>query len=75
MGMKLKPSKCRSFSICSGKAKNVSFHIDDNQIPSICKDDQKVLEKLLFYSGKSKDTLTWMAGTHLGEEHFPLHFV
>ena len=54
MGMKLKPSKCRSFSICSGKAKHVSFCIDDNQIPSICKEDQKFLGKLLFFSGKSE---------------------
>ena len=56
MGMKLKPSKCRSFSICIGKAKNVPFHIDDNQIPSICEEDQKFLGKLLFFSGKSGDT-------------------
>ena len=54
--MKLKPSKCRSFSICIGKAKNVPFHIDDNQIPSICEEDQKFLGKLLFFSGKSGDT-------------------
>ena len=54
--MKLKPSKCRSFSICSGKSKSVSFCIDDNQIRSICEEDQKFLGKILFYSGKSEDT-------------------
>ena len=52
MGMRLKPSKCRSFSIRSGKAVDVSFHIGDSRIPSIHDEEQKFLGKLLFFSGK-----------------------
>ena len=56
MGMKLKPSKCRSFSISSGKAADIPFHIGDHRIPSIKDEEQKFLGKLLFFSGKSEDT-------------------
>ena len=54
--MKLKPSKCRSFSITSGKPTAVPFTIGDAQIPSIRDEDQKFLGKLLFFSGKSEET-------------------
>ena len=57
MGMKLKPSKCRSFSISAGKATDTPFHIGDHRIPSIKDEEQKFLGKLLFFSGKSDDTL------------------
>ena len=43
MGMKLKPSKCRGLSIRSGKSENISFHIGNHRIPSICEEDQKFL--------------------------------
>ena len=43
MGMKLKPSKCRSFSCSAGKPKVVSFHIGDNEIASIKDEEQKFL--------------------------------
>ena len=56
MGMRLKPSKCRSLSIRSGKAVDVSFHIGDSRIPSICDEEEKFLGKLLFFSGKSEET-------------------
>ena len=56
MGMKLKPSKCRSFSISSGKATDIPFHIGEHRIPSIKDEEQKFLGKLLFFSGKSDDT-------------------
>ena len=56
MGMKLKPSKCRSFSIRSGRAEEINFHIGHSRIPSISEEDQKFLGKLLFFSGKSEDT-------------------
>ena len=54
--MKLKPSKCRSFSITSGKPSVVEFQIGDHKIPSIKDEDQKFLGKLLFFSGKSEET-------------------
>ena len=56
MGMRLKPSKCRSFSISAGKAVDVPFHIGDSRIPSIRDEEQKFLGKLLFFSGKSEET-------------------
>ena len=56
MGMKLKPSKCRSLSIRSGTSSKITFHIGDTQIPCICDEEQKFLGKLLFFSGKSEET-------------------
>ena len=56
MGMRLKPSKCRSFSLCSGRAEDIAFHLGDYKIPSIKDEEQKFLGKLLFFSGKSKET-------------------
>ena len=56
MGMRLKPSKCRSLSIQSGSSKDVPFHIGDNRIPSIRDEEQKFLGRLLFFSGKSEET-------------------
>jgi hypothetical protein len=56
LGMKLKPSKCRSFLISGEKASVVPFLIDDHMIPSIKDEDQIFLGKLLFYSGTSEET-------------------
>ena len=61
--MKLKPSKCRSFSITSGKASVVPFKIGEHNIPSIKDEDQKFLGKLLFYSGKSDNTFNHLKNT------------
>ena len=44
MCMRLKPSKCRTFSLKSGKPTNVSFHLDGKNIPTVFQDDQKYLE-------------------------------
>ena len=60
MGMKLKPSKCRSFSISSGRPTSVSFSIGESMIPSIRDEDQKFLGKLLFFTGKSSDTFDYV---------------
>ena len=56
MGMKLKPSKCRSLSISAGKARDVPFFIGEDRVPSIRDREQKFLGCLLFFSGKSEDT-------------------
>ena len=53
--MRLKPSKCWSVSICSGRLKVVPFFIGDFQIPSIRDEEHKFLGKLLFYSGKAEE--------------------
>ena len=63
MGMKLKPSKCRSFSIQSGSSANIPFYIGDTRIPSISEEEQKFLGKLLFFSGKSEETFTLVRDT------------
>ena len=56
MGMKLKPSKCRSFSLTAGKPSAVPFHIGDSDVPSIRDEEQKFLGKLLFFHGKPEET-------------------
>jgi hypothetical protein len=58
MDMKLKPSKCRSFSCSARKPKVEPFHIGDSEVPSIRDEEQKFLGKLLFFSGKSEETFT-----------------
>ena len=58
MGLKLKPSKCRSFSVSGGKPKDVPFYIEDYRIPSIKGEEQKFLGKLLFFKGKPEETFT-----------------
>ena len=63
MGMKLKPTKCRSPSIRSGKSVKIPFHIGDSRIPSICDEEQKFLGKLIFFSGKSEDTFNLVLET------------
>ena len=55
MGMKVKPSKCRSFSIPSGKPSNVHFLIEGNIVPSIQEEEQKFLGRVLFYDGNSEE--------------------
>ena len=49
MGMSLKPSKCRSFSIVRGKPTVVDFHIGVNLVPSISHEEQKFLGKVQFF--------------------------
>ena len=56
MGMKLKPSKCRSFSISSGKAQSIPFYIGENRVSSVKDEEQKFLGKVISFSGKSEDT-------------------
>ena len=43
MCMRLKPSKCRTFSLRSGKPTNVSFHLDGKNMCTLFQDDQKYL--------------------------------
>ena len=46
MGMSLKPSKCRSFSLVKGKPTVVDFCIGNNIVPSILHEEQKFLGKV-----------------------------
>ena len=54
--MKLKPVKCRTFSIKSGSPADLNFSIGDKKIPTIFHEEQKFLGKVLFPLGKSSDT-------------------
>ena len=58
MGMKLKPSKCRSFSLTSGKPEAIKFKIGDNEVASIRDEEQKLLGKLIFFKGKSEEVFS-----------------
>ena len=53
--MKLKPSKCRSFSIQGGKPGKINFYMGDKIVPSIADEEQKFLGKLLFFTGKAAE--------------------
>ena len=61
MGMKLKPSKCRSFSLRGGKPEAIHFKIGENVIPSIRDEEQKFLGKLLFFNGKPEETFNYVS--------------
>ena len=63
MGMRLKPGKCRSFSVCGGRSTDIPFYIGDFQIPSIKDEEQKFLGRVLSFSGKSKDTFDLLKDT------------
>ena len=52
MEMKLKPAKCRSFSIRSGVPSRINFTIGETEIPNIFQEEQKFLGNLLYPTGK-----------------------
>ena len=55
MGMMLKPSKCRSFSLKGGRPVKEMFNINEHPVPSIADEEQKFLGRVLFFSGKSSE--------------------
>ena len=63
MGMRLKPSKCRSLTISAGLPKDVPFFIGEQIIPPIKDEEQKFLGKLLFFVGKSEETYNLLKST------------
>ena len=60
MGMMLKPSKCRSFSLKGGKPAQEIFKINDHPVPSIADEEQKFLGRVIFYSGKSSECFEYL---------------
>jgi hypothetical protein len=58
MGMKIKPSKCRTYSLCSGRHTVVPFHIGGSPVASIRDEEQKFLGKVIFFTGKSEETFS-----------------
>ena len=65
LGMQLKPSKCRNFSVSSGKAEKVPFSIGDSPVPSIADEDQHYLGAKVFFLGNSSLVLTLSADEDL----------
>jgi len=60
MEMRLKPTKCRSFSIRSGVPSRINFIIGETEIPNIFQEEQKFLGKLLFPTGKLSDAFYYI---------------
>ena len=63
MGMKIKASKCRSFSLTSGKPSKIKFNFEGSEIPSIANEEQKFLGRILFYNGKSEECFSLLKET------------
>ena len=53
VGMKIKPSMCRSFSLSSGKPNIIQLNFENCIIPSISEEEQKFLGRVLFFTGRS----------------------
>ena len=60
MAKRLKPSKCRSFSIKSDSPAKISFLINEYSIPTISDEEQKFLGCLLFFSDKSLNCFSYI---------------
>ena len=60
MGMRLKPAKCRSFSIRSGVPSRINFTFGQTEIPNIFQEEQKFLGKHLFPTGKLSDEFDYI---------------
>ena len=58
MGLQLKPSKCRSLSLLSGRPTAVNFTIAGNHVKTLDEDPQKFLGSLVTFSGKTSEIFT-----------------
>ncbi len=56
MNLVLKPVKCRSISICSGSAREVSFYIGDYKVPTVKEKPEKFLGSYIHFLGKTSET-------------------
>mgnify|MGYP003407069818 CR=1 FL=1 len=61
LGLKLKPTKCNSLSIASGKPTNIQFALGDTPIPSIQENPIKFLGAFISYDGKPQETYNYLA--------------
>ncbi len=60
MGLKLKPSKCRTFSIVSGKPTAVSFALGESLLETIENDPHKFLGHNITFNGKQSETFAYI---------------
>ena len=56
MEMMPKLGKSLYFSVCGGRSTDDPFYVGDLKVPSIKGEEHKFLERVLSFSGKSKDT-------------------
>jgi len=61
MGLKIKPSKCRSLSLCAGKPTPIIFKIAEDEIPSLETDEQKFLGRKVFFTNKEKEKSEYLS--------------
>ena len=59
MGIKIKPTKCRSFSIKSGSPDIIHFDIEGFKVPSIAEQEQKFLGRVLFFPANQQNALIY----------------
>ena len=55
MNLSLKPSKCRSISICQGKPKEIPFKIGETPLLSVKDEPEKFLGMYITYHGKTSE--------------------
>ena len=60
MGLKLKPSKCRSLSIVSGKPTPVKFQLEEDIIPTLEEEPHKFLGSLVSFDNSSSDVYNYL---------------
>ena len=60
MGLKLKPSKCRSLSIVCGKAQAIKFNLDESVIPTLDEEPHKFLGSLITFTNTPLDVYNYL---------------
>ena len=60
MNLTLKPVKCKSLSLKSGKPSEIIFKIGDFEIPTIKDEPHSFFGSIITYSGKSQDTFLYL---------------
>ena len=60
MGLKLKPSKCRSVSICGVTATSVPFYLSDDEISTLDQDSHMFLGSLITFRNKPAEVYEYI---------------
>ena len=60
MGLKLKPSKCRSLSVCGGTATSVPFYLSDDEISTLDQDPHMFLGSLITFRNKPAEVYDYI---------------
>ena len=57
MGLKLKPSKCKSLSIVSGQPQSIDFHLGEDILETLEKEPHKFLGSFITFKNKQSEIL------------------